>query len=133
MRTALALAVSVVALASCGAGQVCPRGCPAPDLGTGIGVTTLAATGVNNVQATLTGPVAGTLSCQTSSAGTYCLWPLTVAPVAGTYSLQVSAPGYQATTIQVEVTTPPPGACGCSADSIQPSTVVLSPSDGGMD
>ncbi|HEY2902884.1 MAG TPA: PEGA domain-containing protein [Polyangia bacterium] len=56
-----------------------------------------------------------------------------VAVVSGTYSLQVSAPGYETVTIQVEVNTPPPGHCGCSLDSIEPSTVLIGRTDGGVD
>jgi hypothetical protein len=86
---------------------------------------------VNGVQAQLTGPVTGTMVCQANGTAVLCSWPSGVDVTAGSYSLQVSAAGYQMTTIPVEVTTPPPGACGCSADSIRPSTVALSPTDGG--
>jgi hypothetical protein len=88
---------------------------------------------VNGVQAVLTGPATGTMACQPNFSAVLCEWPPGVDVVAGTYSLQVSAPGYQATTIQVKVATPPPGACGCSADSITPSTVTIGPSDEGAD
>jgi hypothetical protein len=62
-----------------------------------------------------------------------CSWPQGTAVVPGNYSLQVSAPGYQETTVQVEVTTPPPDQCGCSFDSVTPSTVSISPADGSVD
>ncbi len=45
-------------------------------------------------------------------------------------TLQVSAPGYQPVTVPVQVAVSPP-TCGCTAGSITPSTVSLSPVDGG--
>jgi hypothetical protein len=41
-----------------------------------------------------------------------------------------SAPGYETTTIQMEVTGPTRGLCGCSFDSIEPSTVSIAPTVG---
>ena len=108
-----------------GGGQPCPASCPAARVGASIAVVTMPAAVVNGVEAVLTGPVSGTMSCQPNPpASVVCDWP-TAAVVSGTYSLQVSAPGYETTTVQVEVATPPPGPCGCSIDSIQPSTVSL--------
>ncbi len=138
MRTVLvaALTMSLLAVSACGSPgeQACPWGCPAPSVYATVLVTTTPATAVNGVQVQLTGPVSGTMACQPPNlSAVFCEWPRGVAVVAGTYSLQVTATGYQPTLAQVEVATPPPGACGCSADSVTPSTVTLSPSDGGVD
>jgi hypothetical protein len=91
---------------------------------------------VNGVQAVLTGPVNGTMRCQPNPpvSSVVCDWPLDAGGVMpGNYSLQVSAPGYETTTIQVKVTTPPPGPCGCSFDSIEPSVVSIGRTDGAVD
>jgi hypothetical protein len=91
---------------------------------------------VIGVQAVLTGPVNGAMRCQPNPpvSSVVCEWPLDAGDVVpGTYSLQVSAPGYETTTIQVEVTTPPPGPCGCAIDSINPSVVSIGRTDGGPD
>jgi hypothetical protein len=133
MRTVAGLALLVVALGSCGIGQTCPGGCPAAWVGATVVVTTTPAMAASGVQAVLTGPATGTMSCQPNFSAVLCSWPLGVDVVAGAYSVQVSAPGYETATIPVEVTVPPPGPCGCSADSIQPSTVTISHSDGGSD
>jgi hypothetical protein len=138
MRTVLgaALTTSLLAVSACGSGsgQSCPWGCPAPSVYATVVVATTSAVGVNGVQAQLTGPVSGAMACQPPSlSAVICEWPHGVAVVAGTYSLQVTAPGYQPTLAQVEVATPPPGACGCSADSITPSTLSLTPADAGTD
>lgn len=137
MRAALmVLALAPLALTACGggvAGQTCPFGCPAAYLTANVVVTTTPAMAVNGVQAVLTGPVTGTMVCQPNFSALLCQWPPTVVVMPGTYSLEVSAPGYHTTTIQVEVAIPPPGTCGCSADSIKPSTVSISPTDGGVD
>jgi hypothetical protein len=130
-------------LTACG-GQPCPFSCPTPQVGASIAVVTMPAAVVNGVEAVLTGPVNGTMSCQPNPpvSSVVCGWPA-VAVVSGTYSLQVSAPGYETTTVQVEVATSPPGRCGCSIDSIQPSIVSISfcqlpfcrpgPADGSVD
>ncbi len=70
------------------------------------------------------------MSCEPSFSAIACSWPGGVAVLPGTYSLEISAPGYQTTTVQVDVTISPP-VCGCTFASIQPSTVVLGPADGG--
>jgi hypothetical protein len=90
---------------------------------------------LNGVQAVMTGPVNVTMDCQDGHLGAGCWWPTTVQVVPGTYSLQVSAPGHVTTTIQVVVAVdvPPTVACGCPGDTIKPSTVSLSPADGGVD
>src|SRR6267154_4284000 len=127
LRTILVLAP----LTACGAGggQTCPHSCPASWLGASVGVVTTPAAVVNGVEVVLTGPVNGTMRCQPNPpvSSVVCDWPVdAVAVVPGIYSLQGSAPGYETTTIQVEVTTPPQGPCGCSFDSIEPSTVLIS-------
>lgn len=135
MRTAAAVALSVLALASCGggAGQTCPLLCPAASFGANFVVRTTPDMPVNGVQAVLTGPVSGTMACAPNFSAILCEWPPGVQVVAGTYSLEVSAPGYQAMTVQVEVATPPPGPCGCSEDSLEPRSVTINPADGGLD
>jgi hypothetical protein len=112
------------------AGQRCPFGCPATSAGATVAVTTVPAMAVTGVQATLTGPESGTMSCAPSFDAIVCAWPVGVALTPGAYTLEVSAPGYQTTTVQVELTISPP-TCGCTIASIQPSTVVISPVDGG--
>lgn len=126
----MALALNLLTVSGC---QTCPGGCPAASVGAYVVITTAPAMAVNGVQVNLAGPVTGTMSCQPNFSGVYCAWPSGVAVVAGTYSLQVTAPGYRPTLAQVEVATPPPGACGCSADSITPSTVTLISADAGTD
>jgi hypothetical protein len=138
LRRLLLLGLPLVAVGwtACGSGaQKCPAGCPAAYLSADIGVVTTPAVVVNGVEAVLTGPVNGTMLCQPNPpvVSVVCSWPPGTEVVPGNYSLQVSAPGYQMTTIQVEVTTPPPDQCGCSADSIKPSTVSISPADGSVD
>ena len=105
----------------------CPRSCPSEDLlTTVVNVTTSSGIPDSGVQATMTGPVTGTFSCQSGA----CIW---VGPslTEGSYALQVSATGYAAIAQQEEVTISQ--ACGCTSASIDPSTVVLTPSDGGSD
>jgi hypothetical protein len=83
----------------------------------------------------LTGPVNGTMVCQPNPPvfSVVCEWPQGIAVVAGTYSVQVSAPGYATTAVQVDVATPSPDQCGCAFDSITPSTVAISRTDGAVD
>jgi hypothetical protein len=84
---------------------------------------------LSNVQATLAGPETGTMSCQPTFSAILCYWPpIPVTP--GTYTLRVSALGYQSISVPVQVTVSSP-ACGCKLGSITPSTVSLSPVDGG--
>lgn len=108
------------------AGQLCPASCPATAAGATIVVTTTPAMAVNAVQVTLSGPQTGAMSCAPNFDAVLCEWPAGVAVTPGTYALQVSAPGYQTTTVQVEVTVSPP-SCGCTSGHIEPSTVMLSP------
>jgi hypothetical protein len=138
MRRGLVLALAPFALTACGAdggGKTCPGSCPASVLSAAIGVTTTPAAVVNGVEAVLTGPVNGTMVCEPNPPvfAVSCDWPRAVAVVPGTYSLQVSAPGYATATVQVEVTVPSPGLCGCVLDSITPSIVSISRTDGGVD
>jgi len=112
------------------AGQACPFGCPATSAGATIVVTTMPAMAVAGVQATLTGPENGTMSCMPNFDAILCQWPAGVPPTPGSYSLEVSAPGYATTTVAVEVTISPP-TCGCTIATVQPSTVTLNPVDGG--
>jgi hypothetical protein len=125
----------LAALAACD-GQKCPYGCPAAWLGASVAIVTAPQAVVNGVEAALTGPVTGSMRCQPNPpvSSVVCDWPTGAgAVVPGTYSLQVSAPGYETTTIQVEVATHPPDPCGCAWDSITPSVVSISPTDGGAD
>ena len=85
---------------------------------------------LSDVQATLMGPETGTMSCQPNFSASLCEWPPPVPVTPGTYTLQVSARGYQPISVPVQVTVSPP-TCGCTAGSITPSTVSLSPVDGG--
>ena len=135
------LALAPLTLAACGSGgksdsgQTCPRSCPVATATATIAVTTMPAQVVNGVEAVLAGPVNGTMVCQPHPPVSWvlCEWPSGVAVVAGTYSVQVSAPGYEATTVQLEVNTPPPDPCGCAFDSVEPSIVSISAADGGVD
>ena len=90
---------------------------------------------MNGVAATLMGPVNGSMLCQPNPPGSSvdCAWPQGMDVVAGTYSVQVSAPGYATTVVQVQVATPAPDECGCSADTISPSSVSISRTDGAVD
>jgi hypothetical protein len=114
----------------------CPFGCPAARLGAAVAIVTTPKAVVNGVEAVLAGPVNGSMNCQPNPpvSSVVCDWPLdSDAVVAGMYSLQVSAPGYETTTIQVEVSTDPPDSCGCAWDSIAPSSVSIIPTDAGVD
>lgn len=136
IRTALlvALGLSPLLVGACGSsnGQPCPGGCPATYATANVALITTPEMAVNGVQATLTGPVNGNMSCQPNGTATLCTWPGATPVMAGAYSLQVSAPGYQTTTTSVEVTISPP-TCGCTAASVEPSTVSLTPADAGTD
>jgi hypothetical protein len=128
-------ALTASALTACDAKHACPLGCPAPGLGLGVAVVTTPKMVVNGVEAALTGPVNGTMVCQPNPFGfsVVCAWPQGMSVVTGTYSVQVSAPGYATTTIQVVVATPSPDQCGCASDSITPSSVSISRTDGAVD
>jgi len=133
------LALAPLAMTACGVehggGRPCPGSCPVATATAAVGVVTTPPMVVNGVEAVLTGPVSGTMTCTPNPPvfAVSCAWPPAVAVVPGTYSLQVSAPGYETTTIQAEVTGRPPGLCGCWLASIKPSTVLISPTDGGVD
>jgi hypothetical protein len=128
----LYLALFLLSASACGGGdgeQPCPWGCPATAATANVVVNTIPAVALSDVQATLTGPQTGTMSCQPNSSATLCEWPpVPVTP--GTYTLQLSAPEYQPATVPVLVTVSPP-MCGCTAGSITPATVSLSPVAGG--
>jgi hypothetical protein len=132
LRRLLLLGLPLVAVGWTGCCQH-PPSCPVPD--SFEVVITQARMMLNGLQAILTGPVNVTMACDSGHLGAGCWWPTTVEVVPGTYSLQVSAPGYVTTTVQVVVAVdaPPTGACGCPGDTIKPSTVSLSPADGGVD
>lgn len=107
--------------------QKCPPTCPGQNLSTTVvDVTLPSSKAVSGVDATMTGPVNGRFSCESGA----CFWEGPELK-AGSYTLQVSAPGYETTTQQETVTISQ--FCGCSEASIQPSTVSLSPADGGSD
>jgi len=133
------LALAPLALTACGVehggGKTCFGSCPVATVGAALGVGTTPAMVVNGLEAVLTGPVNATMVCQPNPpvSGVHCDWPPDVAVVPGTYSLQVTARGYETTTIQVKVTGPTPDLCGCLFDSIEPSTVLISRTDGGVD
>lgn len=74
-------------------------------------------TGLKGVQATLTGPVTDTMSCQPYGMASVCTWSNTAPVTAGGYLLQISAPGFQAMTFQVQVAVPRP-SCQCVGASI---------------
>jgi hypothetical protein len=133
MALVAVLALSSLTMGACGSGsgQPCPSECPATYVGAIVAVTTTPAMAVSGVQATLTGPVTDSMSCQPNGTATACMWSPATPVTAGTYALQVSAPGYQTTTTQVEIAISPP-VCGCTQASIEPSMVALGPSDGGI-
>ena len=87
---------------------------------------------VNGVQATLTGPVTGTMSCQPNGTVSLCRWPAAVTVTPGIYTLQVSAPGYEPMTTLVVVSISPV-TCGCMEAEIEPLMVTLTSVDAGTD
>jgi hypothetical protein len=140
MRTVLvaALCLSLMTVGACGGsggyGQPCPRSaCPATSVTTVVEVTNISPTAASGAQAALTGPVTDSMFCQSYGDTALCTWSGGIPVTAGTYTLQVSAPGYRTATVQVEVTVSPPVCGNCTAGSIQPSTVTLSPADAGTD
>jgi hypothetical protein len=134
MRTVFVTALwfFLCGMSACGGGQNCAGGCPATRDTADVLVSTGTAMAVNGVQATLTGPVTGAMSCQPDGTFTLCEWPAAVAATAGIYTLQVSAPGYQPITTLVAVVISPV-TCGCTMANVEPATLALSPSDGGLD
>ena len=129
MRTLLAL-VSLWAASWLGGCARCID-CPATPYGADIIVLTTPTMTVNGLRAVITGPVTGTMVCQEVYGALRCMWPPGVAVVPGTYSLQVSAAGYQTSTTQLEVAAESRDMCGCSQDSLTPSSVTLSLADAG--
>jgi hypothetical protein len=132
-RYAVLFSFCVAAISGCGSatgGQTCPSFCPATSSSATIVVMTVPAMALDGVEATLSGPVSGTMSCVPNVSAILCAWPRGVAVVPGTYSIEVSAPGYEAATLGVEVTVSPP-SCGCTSGDIQPSTVTLTPAGAG--
>ena len=125
MASTVLLLLASQGLAACQSD--CPRGCPSEDLLTTV-VTVTTSSGVpdSGVQATMTGPVTGTFSCQSGA----CFW-MGPSLTEGSYTLQVSATGYGETAQQEMVKIS--RACGCTSASIDPSTVMLTPGDGGSD
>jgi hypothetical protein len=128
----LSLTFSLLGLAGCQAND-CSQGLVpiAPPLA--LEVVTSPARQIDGVQATLTGPVSETMSCQAFAGGSTCAWSNGAPPLTGgTYSLQVSAPGYRVTTLQATVSVE--SSCGQTASSISPNIVGLDPaSDAGVD
>src|SRR6478752_6318231 len=57
------------------AGDPCPVSCPASSAGATVVVTTTPAMAVNGVQATLSGPENGTMSCAPNFDAVLCEWP----------------------------------------------------------
>ena len=127
---ALLAVVSSGSAVGCDSG--CPRTCPGPFLGLGIGVyAAVNGVAVGGVEATLMGPTTVALSCEPSGnvpAATSCFWPLGATFVEGTYTLLVAAPGFQSKEVGATLSLPPASRCGCSGASIEPSTVTLDPS-----
>ena len=121
--------IATALLASCG--EQCPLPhCPAEG-GVTLGVGAEDGSVLNSgVQATLTGPDAGTgveMSCSPSYKGMACVTRPDFR-TAGTYVLRVTAPGFQSLTVNATVTVvpnPPPDRCTCPGESLQPLRVTL--------
>jgi hypothetical protein len=122
-------AIAFLAQASCG-GPCSEPACPATYLVLGgVSVNGAADAGApSGVEATLSGPQSGMMSCAPNGSSTLCTWPSGSAVTAGTYSLEVMAPGFKPATVSVKVTVTPAPRCGCPGATIQPSTVTLDPS-----
>src|SRR4029453_8045813 len=120
---------SVLVLASSFSGVSCESGCPksCPATSSGIGLAVYGGVGggvVSGGEATLTGPMTVTMSCEPSANGaaTTCSWP--PGPVtAGTYSLLITAPGFRSAYLTATVELSPPH-CGCVFATLDPSMVV---------
>jgi len=119
---------SVVGCASAGDSPPCPYSCLAAHLGIVLDVTGATDGGpVSGADATLSGPITVTMSCEPNGTATVCRWP--GGPVtAGTYSLLVTAPGFQSANVSATITVTPDPRCGCEWATIQPSRVTLDPS-----
>jgi hypothetical protein len=105
----------------------CPFSCPAPSLGLGLAVTGVTdGIAVNGVEATLSGPSAVTLSCESIDDETTCWWP-SVPVIAGDYALLVVAPGFEPADLDSKVTVTHDPRCGCETAKIDPSLVTLVP------
>ncbi len=120
------IVLALVTQAACSSeDHACPRSCPAAWML----VQPLAVAGADGgavaaVQANLTGPLAETMSCDSSGSAATCTWsPGPVNP--GTYALEVSAPGFETLHTSVIVTTS--RDCGCESSSLTPSSVTLTP------
>lgn len=80
---------------------------------------------MDNVSATLSGPVTNTLSCEANGSETECTWSSGALPD-GDYLLEVTAPGFQPVMVAATVAFPS-GTCGCKGAILQPSTITLDP------
>jgi len=120
------LALSVTVALTAGSCVSCP-GCPATYVDIGLVVSGDAGGGaVSGVDATVTGPQNGTMSCAPNGTATLCTWPS--GPVApGSYTLTVTAPGFQSATVSATVTVADADSCGCASGALQPSHVTLDP------
>lgn len=102
--------------------------CPASYIEISLAVAAPDGGAVSGVAATLSGPEAVTLLCQSSGTAALCTWPAPTPVTAGSYALQVTAPGFQPANVSATVTTSSGDGCGCPGASMQPSTVTLDPS-----
>jgi len=131
MRTVLMLAaiLSPIGLSACDSIGECQF--PAVSTGAEVELLTSPMVRVNGAQAILTGPVTDTLLCVPYPWGGTCFWSGTTPITVGTYTFQVSAPGYQAVTTQLDLTIV--SGCGRTAANVKPSSISLTPTDGGVD
>ena len=127
LRFGVALTAALAALTACSDQRQCvePQ-CPAA------GLPIVAADGsqLSGVQATLSGPMIATLSCNSDSTVTTCFFPADFS-TAGTYSLHVTANGFEAVDLNETVTFRPAGTpCTCPGPELNPTTgvVTLTPS-----
>jgi len=127
-----AFLVASIGLSGCGASADCSGSCPGTYITASVLVNLPSSMGLKGVQATLTGPVTDTMSCQPYGMASVCTWSNTAPITAGDYLLQISAPGFQTMTFQVQVAVPRP-SCQCVGASIEPATFSLSQSDATSD
>ena len=104
-----------------------PPSCPATYVGIVLQVNAASDGGAaSGVGATLSGPAAVTMSCEPNGGQTLCRWPS--GPVTpGSYTLQVTAVGFRTSSVSAKVTVSPP-ECGCTAATMELSSVTLDPS-----